>query len=107
MYAVIETKWHQYIVSEGDKIVVDKLEWKKWDKINLDTVLSVFEEKWDKVAIWKPYVKSAKVVLQIIETKKWEKISVLKFRRKNRYKRKIGFRPIQTILEVKKIDFNG
>ena len=30
MYAVIDFKWHQYIVKEGDKIIVDKVESKEW-----------------------------------------------------------------------------
>ncbi len=107
MYAVIELQWHQYIVSKWDKIVVDKIEWKKWDKIKNENVLSIFDEKWEKVFVWKPHVEKAKVELEILETKKWKKINVLKFKNKNRYERNFGFRPQQTTLEIKKIDFNG
>ncbi|MBU0626417.1 bL21 family ribosomal protein [Patescibacteria group bacterium] len=32
---------------------------------------------------------------------------VIKFRRKNRYTRTIGFRPHQTVLNIKKLTFNG
>ncbi len=107
MYAVIELQWHQYIVNKWDKIIVDKIEWKKWDKIKNENVLSVFDEKWEKVFVWKPYVEKAKVELEILETKKWKKINVLKFKKKNRYERNFGFRPQKTTLEIKKIDFNG
>jgi ribosomal protein L21 len=42
-----------------------------------------------------------------LDTRKWEKINVLKFKRKNRYKRRIWFRPHETVLEIKKIEING
>ncbi len=107
MYAVIELKWHQYIVKKWDNIVVDKLEWNKWDKIEINEVLSVFDEKWENVLVGAPYVQKAIVSFDIIDTKKWKKINVLKFKRKNRYKRNFWFRPHETLLEVKKIQING
>jgi ribosomal protein L21 len=42
-----------------------------------------------------------------LETKKWKKIGVLKFKRKNRYQRRIWFRPCETVLEIKKIEIDG
>ena len=106
MYAVIELQWHQYIVSEWDNILVDKIDSKTWEKINVENVLSVFDEKWEKVSVWSPYL-NAKVSLEVVENKRWKKITVIKFKRKNRYKRSIGFKPYQTVLTVKKIEFNG
>lgn len=107
MYAVIELQWHQYIVTKWDNIIVDKIEGKKWEKINIENILSVFDEKWENVTVGSPYIKNAKVSAEIIETKKWEKINVIKFKRKNRYKRKFGFRAQETILEIKEIKVNG
>jgi large subunit ribosomal protein L21 len=107
MYAVIELQWHQYIVTQWDNIVVDKMEWKKWDKINIENILSVFDEKGESVLVWSPYLKNAKVSVEILDTRKWEKINVLKFKRKNRYKRNLWFRPHETVLEIKKIEING
>ncbi len=107
MYAVIELQWHQYIVKKWDQLIVDKIEGEVWKKINVDTVLSIFDEKWENVVVGKPYVDKAKVAIELLETKKWKKINVLKFKRKNRYERNFGFRPHQTTLEIKKIDFNG
>lgn len=107
MYAVIELQWHQYIVKKGDNIVVDKMEWNKWDKVEITEVLSVFDEKWENVFVGSPYVQKAKVFVEIIDSRKWQKIDVLKFKRKNRYKRNFWFRPHETILEIKKIELNG
>lgn len=107
MYAVIKLQWHQYIVNKWDTIVVDNMEWNTWDNIEIDTVLAVFDEKWEKVSVWTPCVEWAKVLAEIVEFKKWEKIKVLKFKRKTRYKRVIGFRPYETYLQIKDVKFNG
>lgn len=107
MYAVIKLQWHQYIVNKWDTIVVDQMEWKAWDKIDIDTVLTVFDEKWEKVVVWAPYVKGAKVSAEIVEMKKWDKIKVLKFKRKTRYKKVIWFRPHETVLQIKDVKFNA
>lgn len=107
MYAVIELKGHQYIVNEWDTIVVDNMDIKEGEKVEISEVLSVFDEKAEKVLVWTPYVKGAKVSAQVKENKKWEKINVLKFKRKVRYTKRIWFRPYQTVLEVKKIQVNG
>lgn len=107
MYAVVKLQWHQYIVNKWDTIVVDKMEWKAGDKIDIEEVLAVFDEKWEKVSVWTPLVKWAKVSAEIIESKKGEKIKVLKFKRKTRYKRVIWFRPHETYLQIKDVKVNG
>lgn len=107
MYAVIKLQWHQYIVNKWDTIVVDQMEWKSGDKIDIEEVLAVFDEKWEKVLVWAPCVKWAKVSAEIIESKKWEKIKVLKFKRKTRYKKVIWFRPHETYLQIKDVKVNG
>ena len=107
MYAVIKLQWHQYIVNKWDTIVVDSMDWKKWDKIEIEEVLSVFDEKWEKVLLWDPYVKWAKVSAEIMEFQKWDKIKVLKFKRKTRYKKVIWFRPHETVLQINDVKVNG
>ena len=107
MYAVIELKGHQYIVSKWDTIVVDNMNIEKGKKVDVDHVLAAFDEKGETVLIWKPYIKNAKVSVEILENKKWDKIDILKFKRKTRYTKRIWFRPYQTVLEVKKIEVNG
>ena len=103
MYAVIKLQWHQYIVSEWAEIVVDNLSQKEWEKIALDEVLAIFDEKWSTVKVGQPLVKWAKVEATVWTTQKWEKVDVVKFRRKNRYFRKRWFRPTETILTINSI----
>lgn len=106
MYAVISLQWHQYIVKQWDKIVVDNMDMEDWNKFDVDQVLAIFDEKAEKVVVGNPNVK-AKVSMEVSNSQKWEKLRVIKFRRKNRYQRTIWFRQHQTVLEIKKIEFNG
>ena len=103
MYAVIKLQGHQYIVSEWTELVVDNLSLDKWDKLSISEVLAVFDESWATVKVGKPFVKWAKVEATVWSTQKWEKVSVLKFKRKTRYSRKIWFRPTETILTINSI----
>jgi large subunit ribosomal protein L21 len=66
-------------------------------------VLAVFAEDGSNVAVGAPFVNGAKVVAENTGTAKGEKINVLKFKRKNRYERNIGFRPLQTTLVIKEV----
>ena len=100
MYAVIELQWHQYMVKAWDKIVVDRLDAN--DKFVAENVVAIFDEAWLK-SLWTPYVKGAKVNCTVENHGKWEKIHVMKFKRKNRYQRRRGFRPMESILKIKKV----
>lgn len=102
MYAVISLKGHQYIVAEWDQIVVDSLDLESGD-ITIKEVLSTFDEEGKNVVVGKPFVDGASVVCTVVASQKGEKIKVVKFVRKNRYQRTIGFRAQQTVLNIKKI----
>lgn len=104
MYAVIGLNGHQYIVTEGDSIVVDSLDIETWKELEVKEVLSVFDEKWETVKIGTPYLEKASVLCSVDAHQKWEKIKVTKFKRKNRYERTIWFRAKQTVLTIKKIN---
>jgi len=108
MYAVIEFQWHQYIVEKWSELSVDKLDLNGKKTYTCDNVLMVFDTTWDKVDIWKPWLKWVKVEFDIIEElQKDKKIKVTKFKRKNRYHRNIWFRAQKTVLKVKDIKLNG
>lgn len=104
MYAVIRLNWHQYIVTEGDSIIVDSLDVEEGKKIEVKEVLSIFDEKGENVVVWAPYIEKASITCEVITHQRWDKIKVTKFKRKNRYQRTIGFRPEQTVLNIKKIN---
>lgn len=103
MYAVVDLQGHQYIVTEGMEIVVDNLDVAQSQAFVAEKVLAVFDETGKEVKVGKPVVSGASVEFEVGETRKGEKVSVLKFKRKTRYARLKGFRPLQTLLTVKKI----
>ncbi|MDO4713598.1 MAG: 50S ribosomal protein L21 [bacterium] len=103
MYAVVDLQGHQYIVAEGMELVVDNLGIAQSEKFVADKVLAVFDEAGKEVKVGKPTVAGASVEFEVGETRKGEKVKVLKFKRKTRYARLKGFRPLQTVLIVKKI----
>ena len=103
MYAVVDLQGHQYIVSEGAELIVDNVDKAQGEKLLADKVLALFDEKGTEVKVGTPYVSGAQVEFEVVTTQKGEKVRILKFKRKTRYARLKGFRPLQTVLTVKKI----
>ncbi len=96
-YAVIKYQGHQYRVSEGEEILVDKL----LDKSKPEVLLFVDD---GQVKVGKPILKEAKVKIKILaEEEKGEKLDIYKFKAKSRYRRHTGFRPQYTKLLIEKI----
>ncbi len=96
-YAVIKISGHQYQVTEGQELLVDKIKDKKTEA----EVLLVAEE--EKVAIGKPKVAGAKVSFKILGEERGEKIDIRKYRAKSRYRKHTGFRPDYTRIQILKI----
>lgn len=80
---IIQTGGKQYRVSPGDEIWVEKLPQKPKELIELEDLLS-----------------HTKVKAEIGETKLGPKISILKFRPKTGYKKRIGHRQLKTALKI-------
>jgi large subunit ribosomal protein L21 len=97
-YAVIRILGRQYKVSEGQELLIDKMN----DlKLTPEVLLVVDGEKTN---IGKPVLKDTKVTLKILkEVEKGEKIEVYHFKAKSRYKKHTGFRPQYTRVLVEKI----
>src|SRR5690242_18545410 len=104
-YAVIKAGGKQYKVSVGDKIEVDRLKTDEQKSLEINDVLMVVED--DKVTIGKPTVDRAKVQAKILENKKGEKIHVIKYKSKVRYRKRAGFRPLLSLIEIEKINFDN
>ncbi len=97
MYAVIKTGGKQYRVSEGQKVLVEKLPGQNGDKITLGEVLFVGG---DSPKIGQPLVKGASVAAEIVEQGRGKKLIVFKFRRRKNYRRKAGHRQPFTALKI-------
>ncbi len=106
-YAIVQIQGHQYIIKQWDSITVDLVDQEEKSNLTVDTVLLAFDEKGEKVIVGTPYIPKSKVEFTITKNQQWDKMRVTKFKRKNRYQRTIGFRPQQSVLEVKKIEIHG
>jgi large subunit ribosomal protein L21 len=100
-YAIIQTGGKQYKVSEGQKLVVEKLPNEAGKSMNFDQVLLVDQD--GKVKIGTPTVSGAKVEAMVTEHGRGKKLDILKYRAKVRYRKKTGHRQAQTTITITKI----
>ena len=102
-YAIIEESGGQRKVTDGEIIYIDLYnsgESKAGDKIDIDKVLVVGAVGGD-AKLGEPYVKGAKVTLEITEPMvKGDKLFIHKFRTKSTYQRKTGHRQRYTKVKV-------
>lgn len=97
-FAVIRITGKQYRVTEGQEILVDKMN----DLKVTPEVLLVADG--DKVEVGTPVLKDAKVTVKVlVELEKGEKVDIFKYKAKSRERRHVGFRAQYTRLLVEKI----
>ncbi len=101
MYAVIEVGGKQYSVKEGDVINAEKQEVKEGKDITLKKVLLIATD--DKIEIGQPYLKEAKVEVEVVKQFKGEKVISFKYRRRKASHITKGHRQKLTQLKIKKI----
>ena len=100
-FAIAETSGKQVLFEVNRYYDLDRMDLKEKDKITLDNVLLVKEK--DKISIGQPYVKNAKIELEVISHKRDKKIIVYKMRPKKKTRRKMGHRQELTRVMVKSI----
>ncbi len=98
MFAIVIIGGKQFRVEVGDVLEVERLEGAKGAALSFDRVLLVSGEKSTKVGT--PTVKGAVVKAKILEQAKGEKIAVRRYKSKVRYRKRRGFRPQITKLEI-------
>ena len=102
MYAIIKTGGKQYKVSEGDTLIVEKLDVQEGDNVVFDEVLTYVNDT--DVKIGQPFVSGASVKAKVVEHGKGEKILVFKYKAKSNYRRRQGHRQPFTKVEIEKIE---
>ncbi len=102
MYAIIVTGGKQYLVTEGQKLQVEKLELAVGDTLKLDTLL-VSDESGEAVKVGTPLVPGGQVVAKVVAQDRADKVSVIKYKRKVRYRRNVGHRQPFTEILIEKI----
>ncbi len=98
MYAVIETGGKQYRVAQGDVIRVEKLAAAEGESVTFDRVLMVGDG--GEARLGAPLVEGGKVVADVEAHGRGDKVTIIKFRRRQKYRRKQGHRQDYTQLRI-------
>jgi large subunit ribosomal protein L21 len=101
MYAVFENGSHQYRVSEGEMVRLDYRDGAEpGQEVVFDQVLLVQSNAGTKIG--RPYLDGCKVIGEVVEHNS-DKITVWKFKRRKRYRRKKGHRQHYTAVKINQI----
>ncbi len=103
MFAVIKTGGKQYKVSEGEKLLIEKLDQPIGAEFDFEEILLVGDGGVVGAKIGTPLVEGAKVRARVLDHAKGDKKIVFKYTRKTRYKKKKGHRQPYTKVEILKI----
>jgi large subunit ribosomal protein L21 len=90
MFAIVATSGKQFRVSEGDRIVVDRVSANVGETVRLDSVLLVGGDGGPMVGT--PFVSGAAVEATVVSHRSGDKIIVFKFEARKRKRRKTGHR---------------
>lgn len=102
MYAIIKTGGKQYKVSEGDEVIIEKLEIAEGDKVTFEEVLTIVDG--ENVKVGQPVVEGAKVSGSVVKNGKGPKIRIFKYKHKTNYRRRAGHRQPFTKVKIEKIE---
>jgi ribosomal protein L21 len=105
MYAIIEIGGKQYKVSPGQSIDVASLPGEVGETVDVQNVLLLAND--GEVVVGKPTVPGATVRATVADQGRGRRITVLRFRRGNRYQRKLGHRQGYTRLLIQDIVTGG
>ena len=101
LYAIAETSGQQFWFEVNRYYDIDRINANSKDKIILEKVLLLKDK--NSISIGKPYVKDAKIELEVVSHKRDKKILVYKMRPKKKTRKKMGHRQELTRVMVKSI----
>jgi large subunit ribosomal protein L21 len=101
MYAILQQSGHQYRVSPGDRLVVDRLSAEVGSVVALEPVVLVQND--DGTQVGTPVVDGARIAAVVVSHRKGAKIRVFKYKPKKRYRRTHGHRSLLTELRVEAV----
>jgi large subunit ribosomal protein L21 len=102
-YAIIKTGGKQYRVTEGEKLLIEKLDQEIGAEFDFEEVLMIGNSSAENAQIGQPLVIGAKVHARVLDQGKADKKVVFKFHHKTRYKKLKGHRQPFTQVEILKI----
>ena len=90
MFAIVATSGKQFRVTEGDRIIVDRVSANVGQQVRLDSVLMLGGD--DKALVGTPFVEGAAVEATVVSHRVGDKVIVFKFEARKRKRRKTGHR---------------
>ncbi len=102
MYAIVNTGGKQYKIQQGDVLRVEKIPGEVGSPVSFDKVL-MFSDG-ENVNIGRPVLDNVAVKGHIVEQGKGKKIIVFKYKRRKRYRRKLGHRQQYTAIKIDSIE---
>ena len=103
MYAIMESGGLQYRVEEGKKLKVPSINSKPGDKVTFDRVLLISRDEKEPL-IGTPYLENTSITAEVLSTGKSKKVTVYKFKRRVKYRRKRGHRQDYTEVKITKLN---
>lgn len=98
MYAIVETSGRQFRVTEGDRILVDRVSARVGETVRLESVLLVGGD--NAPSIGTPFVAGAAVEATVLAHRAGDKVIVFKYRPKKRERRKLGHRRMLSEIRI-------
>lgn len=98
MFAVIKTGGKQFKVTKDCKITVEKIDAEEGKNIDIKDILLL--NNGESTVIGSPLVTGAGVTAKVLEHKRADKIVVFKKKRRKNYRRKMGHKQHQTVLQI-------
>jgi large subunit ribosomal protein L21 len=105
MFAIVATSGKQFKVSEGDRILVDRVSKNVGETVRLESVLMVGGDT--RPMVGTPFVPGAAVEATIVSHRLGDKIIVFKFEARKRHRRKMGHRQQLSELRIGAIQAPG
>jgi large subunit ribosomal protein L21 len=103
MYAIIETGGKQYTVEQGNIIDVELFDTAEDGKIEFNNILFIGDGSDSKMG--SPYLEKSAVKAELIGEIKGPKVIAFKYKKRKRYRRKVGHR--QRYLRIKITEIAG
>ena len=100
MYAILEIGGFQFSVKEGERLKVPRLQVQPGEKVIFEKVLFIGG---DNPLTGSPYVEKAKVEAEVIGSGKDDKVTVFKFKKRVKYRRKKGHRQDYSEVKIERI----
>jgi len=100
-YAIVRIQGTQLKASEGAQIEVSRLPQKEGEEIKFPEVLLMVED--GQVKIGRPVIEGSQVTAKVVKHFLGPKLDIFKFKAKTGYRRKMGFRPQRTLIQIQKI----